>query len=94
VGEEFYSTLAEQGILGIFCIFLIYLHMQSDKRMLRLEEKREADQKELDSVLDTIASHVEQLLRITKERLQDEKLERMVRQGARVSDKTKAGEAR
>ncbi len=94
MGEEFLGTLAEQGILGIFCIFLIYLHMQSDKRMARLEEKREADQKELDSVLDTIASHVEQLLRITKERLQDEKLERMVRQGTRVSAKTKTGEAR
>ena len=94
MGEEFLGTLAEQGILGIFCIFLIYLHMQSDKKMARLEEKREADQKELDSVLDTIASHVEQLLRITKERLQDEKLERMVRQGTRVSAKTKTGEAR
>ena len=94
MGEEFLGTLAEQGILGIFCVFLIYLHMQSDKRMARLEEKREADQKELDSVLDTIASHVEQLLRITKERLQDEKLERMVRDGTRVATKTKTGGTR
>ena len=93
MGEEFYSTLAEQGILGLFCTFLIYLHMQSDKRMLRLEEKREADQKELDSVLDTIASHVEQLLRITKERMQDDKLEKIVRREARVSAKTKTGGA-
>tara|TARA_R110000824_G_scaffold8698_1_gene39329 strand:+ start:1226 stop:1510 length:285 start_codon:yes stop_codon:yes gene_type:complete len=94
VGEEFIGTLAEQGILGIFCIFLIYLHMQSDKRMARLEEKREGDQKELDSVLDTIAAHVEELLRITKERLQDEKLEKIVRQGSRVAAKTKTGEVR
>ena len=94
MGEEFLGTLAEQGILGIFCIFLIYLHLQSDKRMALLEEMREADQKELDSVLDTIAAHVEELLRITKERLQDEKLERMVRQGTRVSAKTKTGAAR
>ena len=58
-----------------------------------MEEKREADQKELDSVLDTIASHVEQLLRITKERMQDEKLEKIVRREARVSAKTKTGGA-
>jgi|TARA_R110000824_G_scaffold192042_1_gene374015 hypothetical protein len=94
VGEEFLSTLAEQGILGIFCAFLIYLHTQSDKRMARLEEKREGDQRELDSVLDTIAAGVEELLRITKERLQDDKLEKLVRQGSRVSAKTKTGEVR
>lgn len=68
--------------------------MQSDKRMARLEEKREGDQKELDSVLDAIAAHVEELLRITKERLQDEKLEKLVRQGSRVAAKTKTGEVR
>ena len=45
MGEAFASTLMEQGILGLFCLFLIYLHTSSDKRMIRLEEKSEADQK-------------------------------------------------
>tara|TARA_R110000751_G_C13499850_1_gene450206 strand:+ start:63 stop:344 length:282 start_codon:yes stop_codon:yes gene_type:complete len=89
VGEEFLGTLMEQGVLGMFCTFLIYLHMQSEKRMLRLEEKREADQRELDGVLDTVASMVEQVLRIIKEKVADEKLEKLVRQGSRVSAKTK-----
>ena len=80
----------EQGVLGMFCTFLIYLHMQSDRRMLRLEEKREADQKELDNVLDNVAAMVEQMLRIIKEKAADEKLEKLVRQGTRVPAKTKA----
>jgi len=80
----------EQGILGLFCAFLIYLHTSSDKRMMRLEEKREADQKDLDSVLDSIAAGVEELLRLTKEKLQDEKLEKIVRQGSRTKAKTEA----
>lgn len=83
----------EQGILGLFCAFLIYLHTSSDKRMMRLEEKREADQKDLDSVLDNIAASVEELLRLTKEKLHDEKLEKLVRQGSRSPAKTKTGEA-
>ena len=62
--------------------------------MARLEEKREGDQKELDSVLDTIAAGIEELLRITKERLHDDKLEKLVRQGSRVASKTKTGEIR
>ena len=78
----------EQGILGLFCAFLIYLHTSSDKRMMRLEEKREADQKDLDSVLDSIAASVEELLRLTKEKLHDEKLEKLVRQGSRTKVKT------
>lgn len=78
----------EQGILGLFCAFLIYLHTSSDKRMMRLEEKREADQKDLDSVLDNIAASVEELLRLTKEKLHDEKLEKLVRQGSRTKVKT------
>lgn len=94
MAEAFASTLMEQGILGLFCMFLIYLHTSSDKRMLRLEEKREADQKELDSLMDGIAASVEEVLRLTKEKLHDEKLEKLVRQGSRVSTKTKTGEAR
>ena len=89
MGEEFVGSLMEQGVLGMFCAFLIYLHMQSDKRMLRLEKKREADQKELDNVLDAIAATAEEVLRIIKEKAADEKLERMVRQGARIPAKTK-----
>ena len=86
--EGFASSLMEQGILGLFCAFLIYLHTSSDKRMMRLEEKREADQKDLDSVLDNIAASVEELLRLTKEKLHDEKLEKLVRQGSRTKVKT------
>ena len=87
--DAFTSTLMEQGILGLFCAFLVYLHASSDKRMLRLEEKRDSDQKELDGILDGIAAGVEEILRVTKERLHDEKLEKLVRQGARTPTKTK-----
>jgi len=89
MGEEFIGSLMEQGVLGLFCTFLIYLHTQSDKRMLRLEKKREADQKELDNVLDNVAAMVEQMLRIIKEKAADEKLEKLVRQGTRIPAKTK-----
>jgi hypothetical protein len=87
--DAFTSTLMEQGILGLFCAFLVYLHTSSDKRMLRLEEKRESDQRDLDVILDGIAAGVEELLRMAKEKLQDEKLEKIVRQGSRTPSKTK-----
>ena len=45
-------------------------------------------------MLDGIAASGEELLRLTKEKLQDEKLEKLVRQGSRVSAKTKTGESR
>ena len=88
--DGFASTLMEQGVLGLFCAFLIYLHSSTERRVVRFEEKREADQRDLEAVLDAIAGGVEQVLRITKEKIQDEKLEKLVRQGARGKGKTEA----
>jgi C4-dicarboxylate-specific signal transduction histidine kinase len=92
---EFTNTLIEQGILGLWCMFMIFLYHQSNKRTERIERQREADRKEADERLDTLISKVDAIItRLDNftsrfdEKLQEDKMRQMVREASRTRVKT------
>jgi len=92
---DFTNTLIEQGILGLWCMFMIFLYHQSNKRTERIERQREADRKEADERLDTLISKVDAIItRLDNftsrfdEKLQEDKMRQMVREASRTRVKT------
>ena len=84
------NTLIEQGILGLWCMFMIFLYHQGNKRTDRIEKQRERDRKEADERIDTLISKVDDV--ITRldmftsrfdEKLQEDKMQRMIREASR-----------
>lgn len=84
------NTLIEQGILGLWCMFMIFLYHQGNKRTDRIEKQRELDRKEADERIDTLISKVDDV--ITRldiftsrfdEKLQEDKMQRMIREASR-----------
>lgn len=89
------NTLIEQGILGLWCMFMIFLYHQGNKRSERIEKQRERDRKEADERLDVLISKVDDLIaRLAgftsrfDEKLQEDKMERMIREASRSRAKT------
>lgn len=89
------NTLIEQGILGLWCLFMIFLYHQGNKRAERLEEKRDADRKDADERLDGIISKVDVvitrldvLIDKFEEKAQEDKMRQYVREAARSRVKT------
>ena len=89
------NTLIEQGILGLWCMFMIFLYHQGNKRTDRIEKQRELDRKEADERIDTLISKVDDV--ITRldiftsrfdEKLQEDKMQRMIREASRGRVKT------
>ena len=89
------NTLIEQGILGLWCMFMIFLYHQGNKRTDRIEKQRERDRKEADERIDTLISKVDDV--ITRldmftsrfdEKLQEDKMQRMIREASRGRLKT------
>ena len=89
------NTLIEQGILGLWCMFMIFLYHQGNKRTDRIEKQRERDRKEADERSDTLISKVDDV--ITRldmftsrfdEKLQEDKMQRMIREASRGRVKT------
>ena len=89
------NTLIEQGILGLWCMFMIFLYHQGNKRTDRIEKQRELDRKEADERIDTLISKVDDV--ITRldmftsrfdEKLQEDKMQRMIREASRGRLKT------
>ena len=92
---DFTNTLIEQGILGLWCVFMIVLYQQGNKRTERIERQREADRKEADERLDTLISKVDTIItRLDNftsrfdEKLQEDKMRQMVREASRTRVKT------
>jgi alcohol dehydrogenase class IV len=92
---ELANTLIEQGILGLWCMFMIFLYHQGNKRSERIEKQRERDRKEADERLDVLISKVDDLIaRLAgftsrfDEKLQEDKMERMIREASRSRAKT------
>ena len=92
---ELANTLIEQGILGLWCMFMIFLYHQGNKRSERIEKQRERDRKEADERLDVLISKVDDLIaRLAgftsrfDEKLQEDKMERMIREASRGRAKT------
>ena len=92
---ELANTLIEQGILGLWCMFMIFLYHQGNKRTDRIEKQRERDRKEADERIDTLISKVDDV--ITRldiftsrfdEKLQEDKMQRMIREASRGRIKT------
>ena len=92
---ELANTLIEQGILGLWCMFMIFLYHQGNKRTDRIEKQRERDRKEADERIDTLISKVDDV--ITRldmftsrfdEKLQEDKMQRMIREASRGRVKT------
>ena len=92
---ELANTLIEQGILGLWCLFMIFLYHQGNKRTDRIEKQRERDRKEADERIDTLISKVDDV--ITRldmftsrfdEKLQEDKMQRMIRGASRGRLKT------
>lgn len=84
------NTLIEQGILGLWCMFMIFLYHQGNKRTERIEAQREVDRKEADERLDVLISKVDDV--ITRldlftsrfdEKMQEDKMQRMIREASR-----------
>ena len=89
------NTLIEQGILGLWCLFMIFLYHQGNKRAEKLEEKRDADRKDADERLDGIISKVDVvitrldvLIDKFEEKAQEDKMRQYVREAARSRVKT------
>ena len=89
------NTLIEQGILGLWCMFMIFLYHQGNKGTDRIEKQRERDRKEADERIDTLISKVDDV--ITRldmftsrfdEKLQEDKMQRMIREASRGRVKT------
>jgi len=92
---EIANTLIEQGILGLWCVFMIFLYHQGNKRSERIERQREKDRKEADERLDVLIDKVDDLIvRLDgftsrfDEKLQEDKMERMIREASRSRAKT------
>jgi len=92
---DFTNTLIEQGILGLWCMFMIFLYHQSNKRTERIERQREVDRKEADERLGTLISKVDAIItRLDNftsrfdEKLQEDKMRQMVREASRTRVKT------
>tara|TARA_R110002012_G_scaffold311969_1_gene521994 strand:+ start:2044 stop:2346 length:303 start_codon:yes stop_codon:yes gene_type:complete len=90
VEADLANTLIEQGILGLWCMFMIFLYHQGNKRTDRIEKQRELDRKEADERIDTLISKVDDV--ITRldiftsrfdEKLQEDKMQRMIREASR-----------
>lgn len=84
------NTLIEQGILGLWCMFMIFLYHQGNKRTERIEKQRERDRKEADERLDTLISKVDDVItRLDiftsrfEEKMQEDKMQRMIREASR-----------
>jgi len=95
VDADIANTLIEQGILGLWCLFMIFLYHQGNKRAERLEEKRDADRKDADERLDGIISKVDVvitrldvLIDKFEEKAQEDKMRQYVREAARSRVKT------
>jgi len=95
VEADLANTLIEQGILGLWCMFMIFLYHQGNKRTDRIEKQRELDRKEADERIDTLISKVDDV--ITRldiftsrfdEKLQEDKMQRMIREASRGRIKT------
>ena len=92
---ELANTLIEQGILGLWCMFMIFLYHQGNKRAERIENQRQRDRKEADERLDVLISKVDAVIsRLDTftsrfdEKLQEDKMERMIREASRSRAKT------
>jgi alcohol dehydrogenase class IV len=90
VEADLANTLIEQGILGLWCMFMIFLYHQGNKRTERIEAQREVDRKEADERLDVLISKVDDV--ITRldlftsrfdEKMQEDKMQRMIREASR-----------
>ena len=94
------NTLIEQGILGLWCMFMIFLYHQGNKRSERLEEKRDEDRKAADvrldaliGKMDAIIARMDLLTDKFEEKAQEDKMRQYVREAARGRTKaeTKVG---
>tara|TARA_A100001391_G_scaffold68687_1_gene43901 strand:+ start:252 stop:554 length:303 start_codon:yes stop_codon:yes gene_type:complete len=100
VDADIANTLIEQGILGLWCLFMIFLYHQGNKRAEKLEEKRDADRKDADerldeliSKMDVVISRLDALTDKFEEKAQEDKMRQYVREAARgrVKTETKIG---
>jgi|TARA_Y100000004_G_scaffold197186_1_gene270279 C4-dicarboxylate-specific signal transduction histidine kinase len=89
------NTLIEQGILGLWCMFMIFLYHQGNKRAERIEQQRERDRKDADERLDELISKVDTIIVRLEgftsrfdEKLQEDKMQRMIREASRGRAKT------
>lgn len=89
------NTLIEQGILGLWCMFMIFLYHQGNKRAERIEKQRERDRKDADERLDELISKVDTIIVRLEgftsrfdEKLQEDKMQRMIREASRGRAKT------
>tara|TARA_R110000824_G_scaffold100459_4_gene238854 strand:+ start:1435 stop:1743 length:309 start_codon:yes stop_codon:yes gene_type:complete len=89
------NTLIEQGILGLWCMFMIFLYHQGNKRTERIEQQRERDRKDADERLDELISKVDTIIVRLEgftsrfdEKLQEDKMQRMIREASRGRAKT------
>ncbi len=89
------NALIEQGILGLWCVFMIVLYQQGNKRAERIEIQRERDRKEADERLDELISKVDTIIVRLEgftsrfdEKLQEDKMQRMIREASRGRAKT------
>ena len=89
------NTLIEQGILGLWCLFMIFLYHQGNKRTERIETQREVDRKEADERLDVLIGKVDAVIsRLDTftsrfdEKVQEDKMQRMIREASRGRVKT------
>ena len=97
--SDFTGTLIEQGILGLWCMFMIFLYHQSNKRTEKMEERRDSDRREADERLDTlltkvdaVISRLDALAQKFEEQDREAKMRQMVREASRgrVKTETKA----
>lgn len=93
--SDFTSTLIEQGILGLWCMFMIFLYHQSNKRGERMEEKRETDRRDSDERLsallgkmDCVINRLDALAQRFEEQDREDKMRQMVRDASRTRVKT------
>lgn len=89
------NTLIEQGILGLWCLFMIFLYHQGNKRTERIETQRELDRKDADERLDVLIGKVDAVIsRLDTftsrfdEKVQEDKMQRMIREASRGRIKT------
>tara|TARA_R110000751_G_scaffold240266_1_gene340880 strand:- start:215 stop:517 length:303 start_codon:yes stop_codon:yes gene_type:complete len=95
VEADLANTLIEQGILGLWCLFMIFLYHQGNKRTERIETQREVDRKEADERLDVLIGKVDAVIsRLDTftsrfdEKVQEDKMQRMIREASRGRVKT------
>jgi hypothetical protein len=95
VEADLANTLIEQGILGLWCLFMIFLYHQGNKRTERIETQRELDRKDADERLDVLIGKVDAVIsRLDTftsrfdEKVQEDKMQRMIREASRGRIKT------